>query len=158
MNLTTTFLITSLVLAGCAAPTEETVDGSESALSSSPWEAAVTCGGHGLTVDVDRNERRHLQAVIRDPGAVAYLGSHPGAGASGKPNAHGEIVIEGFVTRGVFSAADFGGFRHSAFSVADALLPEAYVNREGDGVRVRLVTWASGHEVETSNWFFPHCR
>ncbi|MDB5220606.1 MAG: hypothetical protein JWO86_8533, partial [Myxococcaceae bacterium] len=45
-----------------------------------------------------------------------------------------------------------------AYSVADAFLPEAYVDRDGDGIRLRLVTWASGHEVETSNWLFPGCH
>jgi hypothetical protein len=153
------------VLMGCTAPASDpSVDGAAGAASDSSelaamaWEATLTCGGHGLTVDVDRHERRHLQVVVRDTAAVAYLASHPGAGASGSPNAKGEIVIDGFVAQGVFSASDFHGFHHSAYSVADAFLPEAYVDRDGDGIRLRLVTWASGHEVETSNWLFPGCH
>jgi hypothetical protein len=160
-----TFLFAALAAApaliGCSAnaddPSADGLAADSADLSSTAWQSTLTCGGHGLTLDVDRAERRHLQAVIRDPGAVAYLASHH-AGSSGMPNAKGEIVIDGFVTQGVFTPSDFHGFDHSTFSGEDALLPDAHVDRDGDGVRVRLVTWASGHEVETSNWFFPSCH
>jgi hypothetical protein len=150
------------VLSATAACTSEASDpevSSESAeLTGSPWHAVLHCGGGGLVVDVDQSERRHIQVVVRDHAAVRYLASHPGDGPPGIPTARGELLITGWVSGGVFQPHDFHGLVQSGYAAADAYLPEARVAREGEGVRVRLVTWASGHEVETSNWFFAGCQ
>jgi hypothetical protein len=154
-------LVLVLAVPACSASEGAAASDAEqqsSDLSATPWQAILACGG-GLVIDVDAHERRHVQAVVRDRGAVAWLGAHPGGSrTSGVPNAHGEIVLDGFTQQRIFGAHEFHGFTRSAFSVADALLPEAYVTREGDGARVRLVTWASGHEVETANWLFHDCH
>lgn len=109
-------------------------------------------------VDVDRTERRHVQVVVRDHAAVKYLASHPGDGPPGIPTPSGELLISGWVSQGVFGPHDFHGLVQSGYAVADANLPEARVERDGNGTRVRLVSWVSGHEVETSNWFFAGCQ
>lgn len=151
-----------LALPACSASEGATPEGAEqqsSDLSATDWQPIVSCGGGGLVIDVDVHQRRHVQAVVRDRAAVAWLGARPGGSrTSGVPNARGEIVLDGFTQQGVFGAHDFHGFTRSAYSVADALLPEAYVTRQGDAARVRLVTWASGHEVETANWLFHDCH
>jgi hypothetical protein len=148
--------LVSFVLAGCLATGDETQLDQQA--TTVVWQATLHCGGQGVVVDVNRDERRDLQAVVRDPAAVAWLAGHPGDGGAGVPNAKHEIIVRGSVTRGVFSPADFSGFDQVGFSVADALLPEAHVARDGSGLRVRLVSWASGHEIETANWWFADCR
>lgn len=148
-----------LAVSACIAAEPHTDDEAKDLQPSSGthWNAVLHCGGDGVVVDVDQDERRHLQAVVRDDGAVAWLSTHPGAGPAGIPNQHGEIIVRGIATKGVFSPVDFTSVSQRGYSVADALLPEAYASREGSGLRVRLVTWASGHEVETSNWYFADC-
>lgn len=159
---TVTTIAFSLLTAcsGTDLTSEEMGAESESPLSSSTWRGVLTCGGkNGIGIDVDTNQTRHLQAVIRDPKAVAWLSAHPGGSrTSGVRNAKGEIILDGYAKNDVRTGADLRSFTRSAFSVSDALLPEAYVTREGHGVRVRLVTWASGREVETSNWLFNDCH
>jgi hypothetical protein len=145
-----------VLLAGCSGASAEDPQSTDEALGGTAWHEVLDC--HGAVVDADANERRHLQIVVRDPSAVAWLSAHPGAGNAGVPNAKGEIIVDGFAHHGVFAPGDFSGFTRSAYSVADALLPEAHVDRDGGGVKIRLVTWRSGSEVETANWYFPHCR
>jgi hypothetical protein len=149
-------LLATSFAAGCS--TEEKSDATGDELRGTHWQSIVTCQSGGLVLNVDTMSRRHLQAVVRDHSAVAWLSAHPGAGPSGVPNRKGELVIDGDTTNGVFSPQEFQWLRRSGYSVGDARLPEATVARERDGIRVRFVTWASGHEIETSNWLFHDCR
>ncbi len=122
------------------------------------WQAMLNCGSVGVVVDADRDERRHLQVVVRDPAAVAWLSSHPGDAGVGTANAKHEVIISGTVTRGVFAAQDFQAVSEVGFFVEDGLTPAAHAFRDGDGLRVQLVSWATGSEVETANWWFASCR
>lgn len=101
--------------------------------------------------------RRHLQVVVRDPHAVAWLSSHPGDGDTSKPNDKGEIILQGLVKNPVYSPRDFVGFTHLGYFVTDRPLPHARVRREGHGLRVSMVSWVTWSEVEKSNWHFDHC-
>ncbi len=150
-------VLASLLCSCVDDPADETALAAEEG-SARPWQATVSCGDGGVVVDVDRDERRSLQAVIRDPHAVAWLSSHPGDGGAGLANTKGEIILHGTVTRGVFTPDDFTGFDMRGYTVSDALLPQAHVRRENGGLRVQLVSWASGHEVETANWWFAGCH
>lgn len=158
------FILTSALalcpaLAGCSAAPEDSSDQSAAAATTTTtWTPVLTCN-HGLTIDADQNERRNLQAVIRDPGAVAWLSARPGAGGIGTKNEKGEIVLKGTVTKGVFGPADFTSFAQTGFFARDSNDPAARVTRIGnDGVRVQLVSFATGKEVEASNWVFRNCH
>jgi hypothetical protein len=123
------------------------------------WHAMLRCGGGlGVVVDVDLAQRRDVQVVVRDPAAVAWLSSHPGDGGAGTANAKHEIILHGWTTRGVFASADFSELVVRGYFVEDAVTPAAYARRDGSGLRVRLVSWASGHEIETANWWFADCH
>jgi len=161
--MTTTYMYTKalllcsalgLIAVGCSSEAVE--ETSDQFATATAWAKTLEC--HGLTIDVDTNSRRHLQGVIHDPHATDYLSAHPGGGNVGKKNEKGEIILSGFARTGVFGAGDFSGFRQSCFCVRDSNDAVAYVERSGSDVKVRLVTSASGQEVETANWVFRDCH
>ena len=145
-------------LAGCILGEPDEVAATEDAVQTSTWQAVVRCQNNALIIDVNTNARRSLQAVIRDPAAVAYLAAHPGGAGTPIVNSRGEIILRGESTSPVFDRASFVRLVRKTYAVRDARLPEAYAEVDGTGVKIRLVTWASGAEVETANWYFPHCH
>jgi hypothetical protein len=145
---------------GClAAAGDDTVDQLDQEVGQTiPWHAVLRCGGDGVVVDVDLAERRDVQVVVRNPAAVAWLSSHPGDGGTGMANAKHEIILRAMTIHGVFAPADFSVLVVRGYFSNDSFTPAAYAGREGTGLRVRLVSWASGHEVETANWWFADCH
>lgn len=150
-------LLLAATTTGCLASASDEDPGTiDQAELGSRWSSIMHCGG--LVIDVNPDARQLLQAVVSDPNAVHWLSSHPGDGGAGTQNAKHEVILQGAATRGVFHPGDFTQFTQSGYAVADAFLPEAFVRREGSGVRVQLVSWASGHQIETSNWWFGGCH
>lgn len=103
-------LSTAVSLTGCAASTSPTDDAtsSDQALSGVHWQAAIRCDG--AVLDVNEDERRDLQFVIRDAQAIAGM-QHTADVSTfppGSVNAKGELIFAGHVDRGVFRAEDFG--------------------------------------------------
>lgn len=143
------------LLFACAAPAGDDAPASTDDAALTAWSAVLRC--NGAVVDVDATSRRHLQVVVTDPAAVHWLSSHPGAGGAGLANAKHEVIVSGWSTHDVVSAADVTGFDQLGFADEDALLAQARVTRQPGGLLVRLVTRDHGHEVETANWFFRGC-
>lgn len=166
---TSTFLSLSISLAcamggvACASPSEpeSAGTGSASELTSAHWQTVLTCGNGGIVIDVDTHERRHLQPVIRDRGAVDYLVAHQPTFRLSETtvnaffaNDQHELVFEASVDSGVFSPGDF-----ASFTVHHENWAAAHVERLGAGVKLRVNDEFQGHDTaERANWFFGDCR
>jgi hypothetical protein len=85
----------ALALAGCAAPTTDADASSETSESAftNDWKTLLTCNGGAAALDVNGNERKNLQFVIRDLGAIRYLNQ---VGATASPFGATEIVLSGW--------------------------------------------------------------
>ena len=141
---------------GCAAPSADGGDatGTTESAFTNDWKKTFTCNGGAAVLDVNGNERRNIQLVIRDGNAIRYLNE---VGAVSSPYGATEIVLSGWTGRvnwwdglgprleaqpygapGVFSRGDFhemiadhntyeGGFGHFV-----------RVAREGGGIKVQF--------------------
>jgi hypothetical protein len=174
-------LFACLLLAACSAPTapEDEAASSEEAYSSSQWTKLLTCNGGAAVLDVDKNERRNVQLVIRDRAAVDYLQSKS---PSNITNARHEIIItpNEQLKHGLFSPSDFGRDDFWRYHVADFAAYAGIVKRDGRGLKVILSNnfqpiceggqWGyqggcwGGHTIranvytEVANWYFDDCR
>src|SRR5215217_7248180 len=97
----------ALTAVACTAPTsdDESTSSSESAATSASWRTVYRCDD-GSVLDVNTNERRELQLVVRNKDAIWRM-QHSiecqWSAASCPTNASGEMVFRGRVDRGVFS-------------------------------------------------------
>src|SRR5436190_7887619 len=71
------------------------------------WLKVYTCNNGAAVLDVNGNERRDLQFVIRDRQAIGYLASQVRVSTQGILSPSGEIIIPGHQSNGVFSKDDF---------------------------------------------------
>jgi hypothetical protein len=100
-------LVIAAALAGCSASSaSDPTSSSQAAETTVPWQAAIRCDG--ATLDVNADERRDIQFVIRDAEAIEHLphgfdlgGEHPVL------NADGDFILTGHVDQGIFHASDF---------------------------------------------------
>src|SRR5262245_58128499 len=91
----------TLGVAGCGSPPiDETVEQSPASLSPVVWEKLLTCDGGTAVLDVNSDERRNLQLVIRDPNIIGYLDS---VGVVDPAYNARELVLSGYVAH-----VDFG--------------------------------------------------
>lgn len=151
---------------------------SAAAFSSNNWQSLVTCNGGAAVLDVDRDERRNVQFVIRDRNVVDYLQSKT---QSPMVNAKHEIVISASeqLEHGLFSPRDFGQDDFWTYRVPD-FYTAAIVQKDGRGIKVTIAKsfepiceggyWGyqggciGGHEIrahvteELANWYFDDCR
>lgn len=121
---------------------------SEDSLTSD-WRPLLVCNGGAAVVDVDANERRHVQLVVRDGGALRYLHD---AGAVRLDFGATEAVVAGETkrvdwshelgprvdggARGVFHPDDFREML--AGHTGGPLGRFVRVTREGSGVKVQF--------------------
>jgi hypothetical protein len=155
MNCLRASLFLSLItFVGCSSadPAVEESSLTESALASKRWEPVVRCED-GTVVDVNADERRELQLVVRNPRAIEAL--QHGIECQWDPakcptNARGEIVFRGQVDRGVFAPQDFDKFLGWAVPASPDWLVAGLVDREGDTVKVQIGEYYS--------WIFRNCR
>ncbi len=140
------------------------------------WEKMFDCENGAAVVDVDKDERRNLQLVIRDQGILRYLYS---VGAISLKYGDTETIISGWQGHGVFNPGDFRYFNAEPKTMWENRY--AYVTREGEGVKVRFTQRSSytvkpvgcedclsmacesscssvTTERETANWYFRSCR
>lgn len=153
-------LIPSVFLIGCARPSDEvasadTAVASESALSTS-WQGLLTCDLGAAVLDVNGDERRNMQFVIRDANIIRYLN---GVGAVSSHYGDAEIMLSGWTGRvdwahslgprvneqpyggvGVFNAGDFNEFiaGHNYYDGPFGWFSR--IAREGAGIKVQFGT------------------
>jgi hypothetical protein len=139
------------------------------------WLKVYTCNNGAAVLDVNANERRDLQFVIRDQRAIGWLASQVRVSTQGIISPSGEIIIPGRQSNGVFSKSDFRSL--------DGGVPYVSVNvrREGNGIKAvfyQQIGWsrcADGGEPspstgtcngdtvsgstynELANWYFDSC-
>jgi hypothetical protein len=175
----------SIAFAGCAATSAdegEDAESSEANLGSVAWTPLLTCDGGAAVIDVNKNERRDFQLVVRDRNIVRHFASaFPGMSLA---NAKGEFIATSadHYHPGAFYKSDFRQFTQPGN--APTGYPVTIVERQGAGVRVSLVEGKIGnlapfcngqplpHENEgfcagtleyrvyhaKADWFFRDCR
>ncbi len=170
----TTFVL-SLSLLGAVTACSFTGDASTAAESGeaaviSParvrFEKLFECDGGAAYVDVNAEERRHLQLVVNDRGILLHLQK---SGAVSLPFGAREATFRGFTGvriedhfgpklraanpyggRGVFSRGDFDRFIAEYRDFANDG-PLVDVRREGDGL---AVTWGTIETLDCAEWRF----
>ncbi len=174
-------VVSLALVAGCSAAAtqdESSPETSEAAFSYGAWQKLLVCAGGGAVLDVDNGERRNVQLVIRDRGAVDYLQSKA---VSPMVNAKHEIVIQASeqLKHGLFSPGDFGQDDFWTHRVPDFAYA-AIVQKDGRGIKVTIARqyqplceggqWGyqggcwGGHTIrarvieEVANWYFDDCR
>lgn len=151
------FVLATVTLVGCAPPdpSDATAETTESALTSD-WRQTLTCNGGAAALDINGNERRNVQFVIRDANAVRYLNQ---IGAVSSRFGANEIVLSGWTGRvnwwdglgprleaqpyggaGVFSAGDFHEMIADHNTYEGGFGRFVRVAREGAGIRVQFGT------------------
>lgn len=140
------------------------------------WGKVLDCDGGAAVVDVNRDERRNLQLVVRNQGILKYLHQ---TGAVTLKYGDTEAIAFGWQNHGVFSPSDFRYMNGQAKSMWDNRI--VYANRDGGGLKVRFVDRRSytekpahcedclsmacesqcktvSYEVELANWYFQRCE
>ncbi|HEY5951383.1 MAG TPA: hypothetical protein VIV40_38080 [Kofleriaceae bacterium] len=91
-------------LAACADQPDDVLEIDEAASSKADgalWYKLYTCNGETAVLDVNGNERRNVQLVIRDPNVIGYLNSR---GVIQSPYGATEAVLSGWT-----GYVDWGG-------------------------------------------------
>ena len=147
-------LLLVALLGACAAPTSDddtSAEATEGAFSSTSWIKIFDCDG-GAVVDVNRDERRHLQLVIKNHDAAEYILAHGNDYMRGmERNAKGELIMSGSTDRGVFAPGDlfsFRGYGNQQWPIYDVI-------KYPGGVKVSVL---ANDRTEAANWWFPSCR
>jgi hypothetical protein len=172
---TSTFLaLAAGVLGACGGTDASDATSSATSAYGSRWQPALTCNGGAAALDVDPDERRHLQFVIRDPGVINYItGAVHQQMTLNRGNGR-ELIAAGWQQNGVFQSGDFHGFQSDSSDYTSRIR----VLREGSGVRIvfelhhreggTCTDWCSdfccggyagGQDVfpELANWYFESC-
>jgi hypothetical protein len=138
------------------------------------WIPVLRCDGGAAVLDVNRDERRNVQLVIRNNNILSYLYR---SGAINLSWGQAEYIGGGWVSRGVFHTGDFSELVGGAGDGRNVI-----VRREGSGLKVlfeRVTSWteypegcrgaelsmaceASGesrsNHQELATWYFRDCR
>ena len=147
-----------LLSSACGAPPNDSAEASASADTAIAWEAAIRCDG--AVLDVNANERRDVQFVIRDAQAIDSL-THSAdlpSVAPGTINAAGEFILSGHVSRGIFHTADFASAQVKNGTSVFGFVTVAGNNAGapgagGGGDPSDLLIWFG----EYTNWRFRSC-
>jgi len=148
------------VALGCAAPTSDdatnaaSIDSTSSAQTSSQWQAVFRCDD-GSVLDVDTNERRDFQFVVRNDAAKKHLmTAYDVASFDWNLSPSGEIVFRGRLEHGVFYPQDFTqGVAISGkpkVQVGDEWGPTVDITRSGSDITLLA--------SEYVDWTFRNCR
>lgn len=140
------------------------------------WETVLDCDNGAAILQVNADERRNFQFVVKEPSIITYfLGTGAFRNAGTNFGNGRELVIGGWAQRGVFSPYDFdradGGYNYG-----DSFLLE----RQNYGMKLMLRNinnWStcdgdvspstgmcngntrSGVNIqEYANWYFQDCR
>lgn len=145
------------------------------------WENVLDCDHGAAVIDADRENRQHLQIVIRDKNIVNYfaksgVGSSPGISFTGN-----EIIRDGYNPNPVYSGWDvkhFSSHRKSSYSTTEY----SYIWRENRGLKIKVegnhdgcppecqefplsmqceslcVGAGIGAKWDLSDWYFRDCR
>lgn len=103
------------------------------------WSKILTCENGSVVVDVDVNERRNVQVVVRHWDAINHLRAMATANnwASStilEPNSKGEVILRGTSNRGVFHPSDFESMTRDT-----NYAPVYTARREWGGLKVALL-------------------
>jgi hypothetical protein len=147
----------AVTAAACAAPSNEDAEdtaSNESAATAASWQAIYRCDD-GSTLDVDTNERRQFQFVVRNGAAKKHLMKSADVNYfDWNVSPSGEVVYRGWLERGVFYPHDFvtgiGISGKPKVQVGDQWGPTAQVTRSGS--QITLVA------NDYYNWVFRNCR
>ena len=141
-------------LACSAAPEGASPGKSESAQTSTSWKQVLQCDD-GSVLDVNADERRELQFVIRNDAAKEYLmPAYDPQYFDWNISASGEVIFRGRVAQGIFGPQDF------TRAVAISGRPKHQVGDEW-GPTVEMVRAGSDITLTASehrNWVFRGCR
>jgi hypothetical protein len=137
-------LLLPLLLVACAADaTDEPISSVDENLGSVSWTPLLVCDGGAAVIDVNANERRDFQLVVRDRNIARYFESaFPGMGLT---NPKGEYIAKSAdrYHAGAFYKSDFHQFTEPGNAITGH--PVTIVEREGAGVRVSLVEGKVGN-------------
>jgi hypothetical protein len=141
----------------CAAPAGEESDdtgSTESAATSASWQAIYRCDD-GSTLDINTNERRQFQFVVRNAAAKKHLMKSADVNYfDWNISPSGEVVYRGWLERGVFYPHDFyqglGISGRPKVQVGDQWGPTAQVTRNGSDITLLANDYY--------NWTFRNCR
>jgi hypothetical protein len=143
----------------CAAPTADASDPSdtaatESAVTGAHWQAIYRCDD-GSVLDVNTNERRELQFVVRNAAAKKHLmTAYDTATFDWNLSPSGEIVFRGTVQAGIFYPHDFTSAvaisGRPKVQVGDQWGPTVDITRHGSDITLLA--------SEYVDWTFRNCR
>ncbi|MDB4934264.1 MAG: hypothetical protein JWP87_1236 [Labilithrix sp.] len=143
----------------CAAPSGEDSEpfdtaATESAVTGAHWQSIYRCDD-GSVLDVNTNERRELQFVVRNAAAKKHLmTAYSTATFDWNLSPSGEVIFRGTVQYGIFNPGDFT--RAVAISgrpkvqVGDQWGPTVEITRTGSDITLLA--------SEYVNWTFRNCR
>ena len=140
------------------------------------WQTMSTCNQGQAILQVDANERRNFQLVIKDANIITYFNGSGAFRSYGSNFGNGrELIVGGYVNHGIFNAGDFQeavGY----YNYADHF----QLNRENNGLKIVLKSmnyWSvcdgdispstgtcSGETrdgvnvYEYANWYFDDCK
>jgi hypothetical protein len=140
------------------------------------WEKVLDCDRGAAIIDVNKDERRSLQLVVRNTGILSYLNQK---GAISLKFGETEAIEYGWQNNAVFQPSDFHSMKGQPKNMWDNRI--VYANREGSGLKVRFVDRRSytekpagcedclsmacesacktiSYDVELANWYFQSCE
>jgi hypothetical protein len=149
-------LALAMTAVACAAPAgdEEETGSNESAATAASWQAIYRCDD-GSVLDINTNERREFQFVIRNDAAKKLLMKSADVNYfDWNISPSGEVVYRGRLERGVFYKHDFsygiGISGKPKVQVGDQWGPTAEIRRNGSDITVVANDYY--------NWTFRNCR
>lgn len=158
--------------AACTTADEGAVTGDDKNLTAS-WQKLLECENGAVVLDVDTNERRHLQLVVRNAAAFPVLDQTI---TYGQVKTSSERIYRGDSPYGIFQASQFRHFRtYEASSNAAGQRPGVEAILSNGDLRLRGLDLArsgcqpySLHtsppddaypaECEATNYVFHGCR
>jgi hypothetical protein len=147
----------AVTAAACAAPSEgdsEDTPATESAATSASWQAIYRCDD-GSVLDINTNERKEFQFVVRNAAAKKHLMKSADVNYfDWNISPSGEVVYRGWLERGVFYKHDFtqglGISGKPKVQVGDQWGPTALITRSGSDITLVANDYY--------NWTFRNCR
>ena len=143
----------------CAAPTsDQTSNGdtasTESASTSTHWQSVYRCDD-GSVLDVDTNERRQIQFVVRNSAAKKHLmTAYDVASFDWNISPSGEVVFTGRLEHGIFYPQDFTSAvaisGRPKVQVGDEWGPTVDITRNGNDITLLA--------SEYVDWTFRNCH
>jgi hypothetical protein len=153
-------VVTLLVACGGSS---EPVNGDSANVTTSNWQQILSCSNGTVVVDVDTNERRNLQVVVRDASSFSVLDSSITFNQIKNPT---ERIYRGTSPFGIFDPTQFHHLRANDV-VADAAghLPGVEAILENGELRLRQLDLSrpgceptSLHSSPPDDFFPPDCE